>query len=199
MKLTKHNGQLFYFTEVFKSSIVPPLRLVFLMWLIFSVQLTTRIDLGFLGIQPLTFKGAIGILFAPLIHGSISHLVSNTFPVLFLGAAVYLFYDKIASQIFLQCYFFTNILVWLFGRQHYYHIGASGLVYALASFLMFFGIFRRKMRSIIISVLVIMIYGGLIYGILPQQEYVSWESHLMGFLVGLGSAYAMRNISEVHS
>lgn len=192
-------GQLFYFTGVFRKSIVPPLRLVFLMWLLFTIQLYSHIDLGFLGIKPQTLHGAIGILTAPLIHGNLSHLVSNTFPVIFLGSAVYLFYDRIASAVFLQCYFFTNILVWIFGRSDYYHIGASGLVYALASFLIFFGIFRRNFRSMIISIMVLLVYGGLVYGILPRSTYISWESHLMGFLVGLGSAYTMSKISKVYS
>ena len=175
------------------------MRLVFFMWLFYSIQLYMHIDLGFLGIKPLTLRGTIGILTAPLVHGNLTHLVSNTFPVLFLGAAIYLFYDRIAPQVFLQCYFFTNILVWVFGRQDFYHIGASGLVYALASFLIFFGIFRRKFRSIIISIIVLLAYGGLIYGILPQNSYVSWESHLMGFIVGLGSAFTMSKISKVYS
>ncbi|HCX21349.1 MAG: rhombosortase [Flammeovirgaceae bacterium] len=169
------------------------------MWLFYSIQMSAHIDLAFLGIKPLTLKGAIGIFTAPLIHGSASHLASNTFPILFLGAALYLFYDRIASQVFLQCYLFTNILVWFFGRSDFYHIGASGLVYALASFLIFFGIFRRKFRSMIISIVVLLVYGGLIYGILPQNTYISWESHLMGFLVGMGSAFGMSKITKVYS
>ncbi|MEP5791768.1 MAG: rhomboid family intramembrane serine protease [Cyclobacteriaceae bacterium] len=175
------------------------MRLVFLMWLFYSIQLYMHMDLGFLGIKPLTTRGLIGILTAPLIHGSIPHLVSNTFPVMFLGATIYLFYDRIAPQVFLQCYFFTNILVWFFGRSDFYHIGASGLVYALASFLIFFGIFRRQFRSIIISVVVLIVYGSLVYGILPQNGYVSWESHLMGFIVGMGAAFGMSKIRKVYS
>lgn len=174
------------------------MRLVFLMWLVFSIEFVTGFDLGFLGIDPRTFSGLVGVLFAPMIHGSIEHLVSNTFPVLFLGAALYLFYDRIASQVFIHCYFFTNILVWIIGRP-YYHIGASGLVYGLAAFLIFFGIFRRNFRSIIISVLVILFYGGIIYGIFPTQSFISWESHLMGFIVGMGSAYGFSKIKIVNS
>lgn len=169
------------------------------MWLFYSIHLYMHMDLGFLGIKPLSLKGAIGILTAPLIHGTIPHLVSNTFPVMFLGAAIYLFYDRIAPQVFLQCYFLTNLLVWFFGRPDFYHIGASGLVYALASFLIFFGIFRRQIRSIIISLIVLVAYGGLIYGILPQDGYISWESHLMGFIVGMGAAFGMSRVRKVYS
>ncbi len=169
------------------------------MWLFFSIEQVLPVDFGFLGIKPRTGSGAIGILTAPLIHGSFTHIVSNTFPILFLGATLYIFYDRIASQVFLQCYFFTNILVWIFGRGAWYHIGASGLVYALASFLIFFGLFRRRFRSILISIAILVVYGGLVYGLLPQNTYVSWESHLMGFIVGMGSAYTMSKISKVYS
>ncbi|WP_421895482.1 rhomboid family intramembrane serine protease [Marinoscillum sp.] len=199
MKKSCH-WQLFLFLSILvhKSSIIPPLRLVFLMWLSFSIQLYGQVDLGFLGTLPRTVSGLTGILTAPLIHGSFSHLVSNTFPVLFLGSAVYIFYDRIATQVFFHGYFLTNVLVWVIGRP-YYHIGASGLVYALASFLIFFGIFRRNFRSIIISSIVLIIYGGLIYGIYPQNTFISWESHLMGFIVGMGSAFGLSKIRKVYS
>lgn len=168
------------------------------MWLCFTIQLYSGVDLGFLGVLPRTMYGLLGVFTAPLVHGSTAHLISNTFPLLFLGTTVYMFYDRIATQVFLQCYFFTNILVWIFGRE-YYHIGASGLVYALAGFLIFFGMFRRNPKSILISVIVIFLYGGLIYGIIPQNTYVSWESHLLGAIVGVGSAFGMSKISKVSS
>lgn len=183
---------------MYQSSIIPPLRLVFLMWLVFTIQLYAGHDLGFLGILPRTVLGIVGIFTAPLVHGTTSHLVSNTLPVLFLGTTLYIFYDRIATMVFFHSYFITNLLVWVIGRP-YYHIGASGLVYALASFLIFFGLFRRNARSIFISVIVIMIYGGLIYGIAPGDSFVSWESHLMGFIVGMGTAFGMSRIRKVNS
>lgn len=183
---------------MYRSSIVPPLRLLFLMWLAFTIELYLHVDLGFMGILPRTVTGLLGIFTAPLIHGNLTHLISNTFPLLFLGATLYLFYDRIATQVFFQCYFFTNFLVWLFGRP-YYHIGASGLVYGLAGFLIFFGIFRRNTRSIIISAIIILLYGSLWYGVLPQDTYISWESHLMGALVGIGSAFGMSKIKKVNN
>ena len=157
------------------------------MWLIFSLALYLGIDFGFLGVLPRSINGLIGIFTAPLIHGNLSHLVSNTFPVLFLGGAVYFFYPKMAHRVFFEGYFFTNLLVWIFGRP-FYHIGASGLVYALASFLIFYGLFKRDALSIVISAIVILSYGGLVYGIFPQEHWVSWESHLMGAIVGFASA-----------
>jgi membrane associated rhomboid family serine protease len=109
---------------------------------------------------------------------------------------LFLFYDKIAKQVFFQCYFFTNILVWIFARQSL-HIGASGLVYGIASFLIFFGLLRKDVKSMIISIAILLLYGGLVYGIFPQQPGVSWESHLMGALVGLTTASQLSKVKVV--
>ena len=175
-----------------RASIIPPLRFVFLMWLFFAVETTFGLDLGYLGIKPRTLNGTLGIVTAPLLHGSLWHIISNTFPMLFLGVVLYLFYHKIATQVFLQCYVFSGVLVWLFARP-LYHIGASGVAYGLAAFLMSMGFFRRDTKSILITLVILFMYGGLIYGVLPMREGVSWEGHLFGAIVGVVSAYALRN------
>lgn len=180
----------------FTESFVIPIRLVFLMWAFFAFEIFFHYDLSFLGIYPRTFTGLIGILFAPMVHGSLLHIISNTFPLLFLGSVLFLFYDRIARRVFFQCYFYTNILVWIFARPSY-HIGASGLVYGIASFLIFFGIFKKDIKSLIISIVIILMYGSLIYGVLPVQPGVSWESHLMGGIVGFGTASQMSKIRNV--
>ncbi|MEM0939442.1 MAG: rhomboid family intramembrane serine protease [Bacteroidota bacterium] len=173
-----------------RTGIVPPLRLCFFMWLIFTLESYLPLEFGSFGIYPRSKSGLIGILAAPLLHGSFNHLMSNTVPLLALGSSLYFFYPKIASRVFLYSYFFTNILVWIFGRP-YYHIGASGLIYAIASFLVFHGLFRRNFKSVLISTVIIFFYGSMIYGLFPFDARVSWESHLMGALVGLVSAYVL--------
>jgi membrane associated rhomboid family serine protease len=175
-----------------RNSIVPPLRLAFLMWALFSFQFFLNIDLGFLGVYPRSTTGLIGILTSPMIHGSWNHIIANTFPLIFLGTALYVFYNSIAVRVFLQCYILTGICVWIFGRE-LYHIGASGLIYGLAFFLISFGFFRKDVKSIFIAIVVVILYGGIIYGILPTRSGVSYESHLFGGLVGIASAYTMRN------
>jgi len=177
------------------SNILPPLRLVFFMWLVFTIQSTTGIDFGFLGILPWTLSGAIGILTAPLVHGNSTHIISNTVPLLFLGITLFMFYKRHALLVFSQCYLMTNILVWIFGRS-FYHIGASGLVYGLAFFLISMGFFTRKAISIVISLIVILLYGSLIYGLNPANQSISWESHLFGAIVGVGTAYGISRISK---
>ena len=180
----------------FEESLVTPIRFVFILWAVYALGLILPFDLALLGIYPRSFQGMVGILLAPLIHGNMLHLISNTLPLLFLGIILFLFYDRIARKVFFQCYFFTNILVWIFARPSL-HIGASGLVYGLASFLIFFGMFRKDFRSIIISLLILVLYGGLVYGIFPQQPGVSWESHLMGALVGLATASQLAKVKIV--
>ncbi len=175
-----------------RNSIVPPLRLAFLMWVFFSIQFFLNIDLGFLGVLPRTTTGLIGILTAPMIHGSLNHIISNTFPLIFLGTTLFVFYNSIAVRVFLQCYLLSNICVWIFARG-FYHIGASGLVYGLAFFLISFGFFRKNFKSLTIAIVVVVLYGGIIYGVMPSRPGVSWESHLFGALIGIGSAYTMRH------
>jgi membrane associated rhomboid family serine protease len=158
------------------------------MWAVFYMELVVNdINFGIFGIEPRTFIGLIGIFTAPLIHGDFVHLLSNTIPMLFLGSVLFFFYPRIGGQIFFRAYFYTNILVWLFARPAN-HIGASGVVYALAFFLIFFGIFRRDFTSIFISVVVLLLYGGIFYGVLPTDPRVSWESHFAGAFVGIASA-----------
>jgi len=164
------------------------------MWLVYTVETQFHFDLGFLGIYPRTLSGLGGILTTPLLHSDAVHLASNTVPLIFLGSTLYLFYNRIASSIFLQCYFIPCILVWIFGRPSF-HIGASGLVYGLAFFLMAFGLFRKNFRSLLISLVIIIVYGGLIYGIVPRPT-ISWESHLMGAITGVASALAYRKAKD---
>lgn len=179
-------------------SYVIPVRFVILMWIFFLLNFLTPFNFALLGIYPRTIRGLPGIIFAPLIHGGLLHILSNTFPMLFLGLVLFLFYDRIAEKVFYQGYLYTNILVWIFARPAY-HIGASGLIYCLASFLIFFGLLRSDLRSILISILILLLYGGLVYGIMPVQPGVSWESHLIGGIVGLGLASALHKVRKVRS
>jgi membrane associated rhomboid family serine protease len=169
------------------ESIIIPSRMVFLMWLFFFVEVTFNYDFAFLGIVPRTTFGAIGIFMAPLIHGSLSHIISNTIPLLMLGTALYLFYPRTAGKVFTTCYFLTGILVWLFARSSV-HIGASGLVYGLAFYLIFNGFFKKDLKSVIISIVVLLTYDGIFIGLFPSAPGISWESHLFGGIVGFFSA-----------
>lgn len=177
-------------SNLFGSSIVP-LRIVFLMWLFFAVEYLYGWQLSLFGIVPRSIPGMIGIFMSPLLHGNVYHLISNTVPLLFLGSVLYFFYPRLAPTVFFRSYFWTNLLVWLFARPASIHIGASGIVYSLTFFLIFFGIFYRDFRSLTITIIVFILYGGVFYGVLPSDPLVSWESHLAGALVGIASAVTL--------
>lgn len=180
----------------YRSDIIYPLRLTFLIWLVFTFQFYSQIDLGFLGIYPREISGLVGIITSPLVHGNAQHILSNTIPLLFLGITVFVFYHRIARWVFINCYILTGILVWIFGRP-FYHIGASGLIYGLAFFLIFYGLFRKDFRSLAISIVIVILYGGLIYGIFPTVSHISWESHAFGAFVGIGLAFVYRNTRKL--
>ncbi|HEX9648941.1 MAG TPA: rhomboid family intramembrane serine protease [Cyclobacteriaceae bacterium] len=178
------------------KAIIVPSRMVFFMWLIYTGEKYVNFDLGIFGIYPRTWFGLIGVITGPLIHGNLMHLASNTFPLLFLGTTLYFFYSRIAGKVFIQCYLGTGVLVWIFGRESF-HIGASGVIYALAGFLVFFGLFRKDLKSIFISIVILSVYWTLVYGIFPGQYGISWESHLFGALVGGATAFVYSKFSKV--
>ncbi|MGI9544546.1 MAG: rhomboid family intramembrane serine protease [Cyclobacteriaceae bacterium] len=169
------------------------MRLAFLMLLFFLVTHYLDLELNFLGNRPRTLMGLAGILFAPLLHVSWLHILSNVFPLLFFGTLVYWFYPPIAQAVLMRCYFLPSVLVWLIAMGNL-HIGASGMIYGLAFFLIFFGFFRKDMRSLLISIVVIAFYGSLFYGVLPGQPGVSWEYHLAGAVTGLISAFEFSKV-----
>jgi membrane associated rhomboid family serine protease len=183
-------------SSVFGSAVIP-FRLVILMWVVFFIEFLFAVPFSSFGIMPWEPIGLIGIFSGPILHGSFNHLVSNTVPLLFLGSVLFFFYRNIGGTVFFRCYFWTNIMVWLFARHGSNHIGASGVVYGLAFFLIFFGIFRRDFLSMVISIIVILLYGGIIYGVLPTDPRVSWESHFAGALVGVYTAIGFSKKKDV--
>lgn len=146
-----------------------------------------------LGIYPRKFSGLIGIITSPFIHGDFQHLINNSLPLFILTAAVFYFYDELAYRVFFLIYLMVGIWVW-FGARSAYHIGASGLIYGLGAFLFVSGIIRRYPRLMAISLLVAFLYGSMVWGILPIQKEVSWESHLLGACAGVILSFYFRNI-----
>ncbi len=176
---------------IFRRSIAVALGFVFLLWLIRALEDSMTLDFGVWGILPRSIHGLVGILAAPLIHGSALHLLSNTFPLVMLLIAVFYFYDKIATEVFFWIYLATGFWVWVVARQAY-HIGSSGLVYGLAAFLFFSGIFRRDVRSVAVALVIAFIHGGMVQGLVPGDSHISWESHLMGSVAGIFCSFYFR-------
>ena len=169
-----------------------PILMVCLFWVIKLGEHALQIDLYQLGIFPLSLEGLPGIVFSPFLHGNFQHLASNTPTFIVLGASIYFFYPRIATKVITVIYIFSGIGVWLLARPDAYHIGASGLIYGFASFLFFSGVFRKEPKTLAISMVVLLLYGSMLYGIFPQQKGVSWESHLIGAVAGGNFAFYFR-------
>lgn len=178
--------------DIIKKLIIP-LAFPLLLWVIYLVDYLFDFYPYKLGILPRNLSGLIGIITSPLIHGSFSHLISNTVPLVLVGLGIFYFYPKVAYKVFVIVYLGTGILVWIFARE-VYHIGASGIIYGFISFVFFSGVFRKDNRSIALALIVVFLYGGLIWGVLPVEKGVSWESHLFGAIVGIIAAFIFRKV-----
>ncbi|MBN1187386.1 MAG: rhomboid family intramembrane serine protease [Bacteroidales bacterium] len=167
----------------FLQSIIYPLIFVITIWMVKIVELEMNWNFARFGLYPLHAKGLWGILFAPLIHSDFQHLINNSIPVLVLSVAIFYFYQEVALKVIFYTWVLTGMAVW-FGAREAYHIGASGLIYGFASFLFFSGVIRRNINLLAISLLVVFLYGSMIWGIFPIIPDMSWESHLYGGIVG---------------
>jgi len=161
-----------------------PILFLIIMWVVKLIEYNFGLSFAHYGVFPQSFSGLKGILFSPFIHKDFSHLINNSYPVLILGGMLFSFYKKIAPQLFVWLFFIAGFWLWVIGRPSF-HIGASGIIYALASFLFVSGIIRKNPRLSAISMLIIFLYGSLIWGLLPTKEPISWEGHLAGFLAGV--------------
>jgi membrane associated rhomboid family serine protease len=168
----------------FYYSLIFPTFFLFLIWFIRFTEVGLETSFVKFGVYPQKLHGLFGILTSPLIHADLKHLTDNSVPVFFLSLAIFYFYREIAYKIFFIVYFVSGFLVWIVGREAY-HIGASGLIYGFASFLFLSGVIRKNVNLLAISLLVIFLYGSLVWGLLPYDYQISWESHLMGALTGI--------------
>lgn len=173
------------------SVVVAPLLAVITIWSVYWIELRFQMNWNDYGVYPRTVQGISGILFSPFIHASLEHLYNNTIPLAVLMASLFYFYRNIAARTLLLGIFFSGLLTWVIGRPSY-HIGASGVIYFLASFIFFKGMITRYYRLVALSLMVVFIYGSLLWYIFPIKEGISWEGHLGGFLTGLALAYILK-------
>lgn len=181
-----------------KNTLIVPLLLLFSIWTVFFLQHLGLGEENCYGVFPRSLEGLRGILFAPLLHSGWKHIINNSIPLAVLSFFAVLFYQRTAYFVIIFGWILTGLLVWIFGNlwDDYSgcHIGASGVVYLLASYVFFSGIFKKSRNLIALSLIVVFLYGSMIWGVFPEEilpkfykessNPISWESHLAGGIVG---------------
>lgn len=166
-------------------------------WAVFLADHFGELRLYAYGIMPRSVIGLRGVLAAPFIHDHWEHLIGNSAPMAVLGWLLVYFYPKAAWRVVLACWLIGGLCVWAVARPNY-HIGASGVIYGLASFLFFSGVIRRRAALIGVSFMVVFLYGSWVWGVLPLVEKISWEGHLAGGVVGGIMAWFFRAVPTAH-
>ena len=169
-----------------KKNLFSVLAIVGAIWAVYLINLPLQFgeyNLNRFGLQPRTLHGLVGIFTMPFLHDGFNHLLGNTVP---LGVLLsMLAFTRLNPKRIIICLtIMSGVMLWVLGR-HKIHVGASGLIYALAAYLMAAGFYERKIASAIAAILVGVLYGSLFWGLLPTAgEHVSWEGHLLGAIAG---------------
>ena len=170
------------------------LGFVALLWFIQLLNSGLDLDLGRFGVRPREFAGLPGILLAPLLHGGFPHLAANTLPLLVLGTGMLYLYPNSSVKVIPAVYLGPGIAVWLLAGASSVHVGASGLVYGFVAYIFVAGVIRRDRRAIAASLLVAFLYGSTVWGVLPIEPGVSWQTHLAAAVIGFALAIALRHL-----
>lgn len=169
-----------------------PIVLLGIQWLVKIIETVWQYNWYTYGIYPRSVAGLKGIALAPFLHGDWIHLFDNSIPFLFLGTMLFYFYRHIAAETLLWIWFMGGLWTWIMARSSF-HVGSSHIIYGLAAFIFFSGVFRKNLQLMSLSLLMVALYGGLIWGLLPVVEHISWEGHLMGAISGIWCAFYFKN------
>lgn len=170
-----------------KANLLLVLAAVVLLWAVEAANLLTGHQLNTWGILPRTVMGLRGIFLSPFLHGNVNHLLVNTVPFLVLGGLVALQGRRAFLGVSVVVVVCGGVALWLCGRGGY-HIGASGLIFGYFGFLVARAWYDRSIGSILIALVTLFFYGGLVWGVLPTDAFISWEGHLFGLLAGILAA-----------
>jgi len=187
----------FYFMRInqtvpiFKNVLFIPILFVITIWFVYWLEIKFSLNFTKYGILPRNFTGLRGVLLSPFIHSDTSHLFNNSIPLAVLLTSLVYFYKDVYYKVLLYGWILSGILTWVISREAF-HIGASGIVYLLFSFVFFSGIIKKHYQLVAVSLVVIFLYGSMIWYVLPIKDGVSWEGHLSGFLTGLFFAFLLR-------
>jgi membrane associated rhomboid family serine protease len=185
--------------ELFFHSILKSVIIVSLLWVVFLMNDILGLHWNDYGLEPREIKGLFGIFTMPFLHGDLSHLFSNSVPLLVLFFSILYFFDRKAVIILIMTWFMSGVFTWIIGTEGV-HIGASGIVYALAFFLVTISILKQEPKLMAYSLIIIFLYGSIVWGFFPQlfpDKHISWEGHLAGAITGIALAFFYRNEGPV--
>ena len=190
--MSRKNHQPF-FSQSLRLALLFPLFFLLIMWLVKIVEVGMEHDLSYYGLRPRTWSGLVGILTIPWLHGDWSHLFHNSISLVVFATTLFFFYRNIALKVWLIIYASSGALLWIIGRTGTNHIGMSAIIYGLGFFLFMGGVWQKNQRLAAISLILTAFYGGMIWGVLPLEQGVSWEGHLSGAIVGIILAYVYKD------
>lgn len=170
------------------EALVYPVLLLAVMWMMYWAELSTGVNMVKWGVRPHHLDSWPGVFLMPLLHApeDIGHIINNSIPTFILSAALIYYYRDIALKVLLISWIGTGLFVWLLAEDNgAYHIGMSGVLYALFGFLFISGFFRNFRPLQVVSLFVVFIYGSMIWGVFPQKANVSWEGHFSGLIIGV--------------
>jgi len=177
--------------ELFTHSILKSIIIVSILWATFLINDSFGLHWNDHGLMPRNINGLFGIFTMPFLHGDISHLFSNSVPLLVLLFSIFYFFSKKAGLILMMTYFMSGIFTWIIGTRGI-HVGASSIVYALAFFLVTISILKQEPKLMAYSLIIIFLYGSIVWGFFPQlfpDKHISWEGHLAGAITGIMLAF----------
>jgi len=173
--------------RLFSASLLP-IFFMALGWLMFAAEALLNVNLSQYGLMPREISHWFGILTMPFLHGSLSHIFANTVSFIVLGTMMFYFYPEKAVHVFIISYFFSGIITWLIALGGV-HIGASGMIYAFAAYVFTVGVMSGNMQNMAVSLIIVFLYGSMVWGLYPQNTGISWEGHLAGAVTGLACAF----------
>jgi membrane associated rhomboid family serine protease len=167
------------------SIITIPFYFVLSIWIVYWIDVVLQLDLSTYGILPRTETGLKGVVFSIFLHGNFQHLINNSLPLFVLTAFLMYFYRKQTWKVIIFGTILSGFITWSIARGNSYHIGASGLIYVMASFIFFKGFQSQYYRLMALSLVIVFLYGGMIWYMFPTADnQISWEGHLAGFIAG---------------
>lgn len=182
----------------FRQTFLTSVLLVSLLWCLKSAEILFHWPLSWMGLKPQELSGLLGIITAPLVHGSLEHLFNNTLPLVIMGTMLAYGYPKVWGRVLSLIWLVSGLGVWLFARDAN-HIGASGIAHGLFFFILVASMFRRDKSSVAMMMIVFLLYGGMTMTIFPREEYISFEYHFFGALAGVIAALLWCSVDPLPS